>query len=242
MKVLISILLLFLSSISYSGLNFEKALDLANKRNFKEAAVLFENELLTDSTNTSTLFNLGNCYFELKQYGKAILAYEKVLKISPSDDEAVESIELCYNKLDAQLIWKPSLSGFERIVVFIGSNTWAYFAIILGLLIAYSTFRLTREQNVFKKRFHRVLFGLELILIIACFYASYAAANFSSDLHFAIVTKKSVPAFENEDLKKSSLTLLEGEKIEILSSGEKMKIKRFDGSMLWIKLTDAEMI
>lgn len=242
MKLKIVLSFLLIHFLSLAGKDFDKAIEASNKRDFKTAAQLFEKEIISDSSNSSAYFNLGNCYFELKQYGKAIWAFEKVLKYKPSDDESIESIELCYSKLGTHLMWKPSLKGIERIVVFIGSNTFAFLAVIIALLMAFSIYRLFREEYAPRKRFHKIVLVFEILILITFLYTAKVAADFSRQSNFAVVTKKSMPAFADGKDEKESMTLNEGEKLHILESNERSKVQRMDGSVIWVNTQDIEVI
>jgi len=70
--------------------NFEKAKKLFAGNNFKEAMPLFE-QVAGDSTaanNVAARFMLGECLFELKEYDKAIMQYQKIISQHSSSAES----------------------------------------------------------------------------------------------------------------------------------------------------------
>jgi tetratricopeptide (TPR) repeat protein len=62
---------------------FADARALEKQGKYAEAATHYENILTQQQVSSSVLFNLGNCYYESRNYGKAILAYERALLINP---------------------------------------------------------------------------------------------------------------------------------------------------------------
>ena len=52
---------------------------------FESAIVSYEKVLATDMVSTALHYNLGCAYFSEKEYGKAILQFEKARQLSPRD-------------------------------------------------------------------------------------------------------------------------------------------------------------
>ena len=64
---------------------------------FESAIVSYEKVLATDMVSTALHYNLGCAYFSEKEYGKAILQFEKALQLSPRDPDVMHNLE--YSKL-----------------------------------------------------------------------------------------------------------------------------------------------
>lgn len=79
---------------------FEKGNTLYNKGHFAKAAQTFR--ALTHNpkwTNFSVLYNLGNCYFRLQQYGVALAFYRKAQRHRPNDLDLLHNIQLLYQRV-----------------------------------------------------------------------------------------------------------------------------------------------
>ena len=50
-------------------------------------------------------YNIGNCYYKLKQNAEAVLYYEKALKLNPADEDALFNLKL----VQLQLVDKSGL-------------------------------------------------------------------------------------------------------------------------------------
>lgn len=73
---------------------FADALALEKQGKHVEAAASYEDFLKKKPTSLAALFNLGNCYFATKNYGKAILAYERALSINPRAADVRKNLAL----------------------------------------------------------------------------------------------------------------------------------------------------
>ncbi len=67
------------------------------KGEFKSAISSYEKVLATDMVSTALHYNLGCAYFSDKQYGKAILHFEKARQLSPRDPDVLHNLE--YSRL-----------------------------------------------------------------------------------------------------------------------------------------------
>lgn len=75
---------------------YASALDAANERfksgDFAGAAAAYEEILSTEGPRASVYYNLGNSHQQLKQYGPAILAYERARLLSPRDADLLANL------------------------------------------------------------------------------------------------------------------------------------------------------
>jgi tetratricopeptide (TPR) repeat protein len=73
--------------------------DIANEEykagNYENAARLYEGMFTTFSVmNADIYYNLGNAYFKLNRYGKAIASYKRALQISPREQDVMANLLL----------------------------------------------------------------------------------------------------------------------------------------------------
>ena len=79
--------------------NHLRGLELISEGYYDEAIVYFENKVKEEPENYEIWFYLGNAYFENRDYGKAIKAYERVLSLNSSFQSAYISLASAYLKI-----------------------------------------------------------------------------------------------------------------------------------------------
>ncbi len=67
------------------------------KGEFEHAISSYEKVIATDMVSTALYYNLGCAYFSEKEYGKAILQFEKARQLSPRDEDVLHNLQ--YAKL-----------------------------------------------------------------------------------------------------------------------------------------------
>jgi tetratricopeptide (TPR) repeat protein len=221
MRNLKRIILVFVCSLcalhSYSSDLFDQGLKSANDKKINQAINLFNQVIQQEQNNVSAYYNLGNCYYQNKSYGEAIWAYERVLKLSPSDSEAPANIELCYKKLNDTSIWAPHINGLQRLIYSFGPTTWAILSILISILMGISIFLLFKMKNNSWKRFHFMLLFGETVFLLAFLVATNTSSTYLTSERFAIVTQKTIPTYMNDLGEKAQLELKEGTKVELLT-------------------------
>jgi tetratricopeptide (TPR) repeat protein len=96
------------------------------------------------------LYNLANSFAQSGQTGKAILNYERALRLSPSDSDISGNLELV--KKENGLFPKEP-SGAERFFRLLNLNQWTaliLFALVLftAFLLAAMKYRFSRQLNI----------------------------------------------------------------------------------------------
>ena len=87
MLIRTSILFILLNGFLLANEQFEQGFKAAQEKKYTEAIRHFEEVLVNEPANSSALYNLGNAYYAEKQFGKALLNYEKAHKLLPGDDD-----------------------------------------------------------------------------------------------------------------------------------------------------------
>ncbi len=114
------------------------------KGNYQDAIKEY-NEVLAQGVSAELYFNLGNAYYRTENITQAILAYERALKLSPSDDDIRFNLQLSRSRTadkltpDAEVFfvtWYKSLANIFH------SDVWTRisivcFVLVLLLLLAY---------------------------------------------------------------------------------------------------------
>ena len=120
---------------------FADAFDDANARfkagDFAGAAAAYEEILTAEGPRASVYYNLGNSYQSLKQYGPAILAYERARLLTPRDPDLLANLALARKAATAfeESGVHPKL---DMVLNFLSRNEWSWLvagaALFLGLL------------------------------------------------------------------------------------------------------------
>jgi tetratricopeptide (TPR) repeat protein len=103
---------------------------------FAGAAAAYEKILANDGPCAAVLYNLGNSYQSLKQYGPAILAYERARLLTPRDPDLLANLALA--RKAATAFEQPGKSPrLQAALEYLSSNEWSWLvagsALFLGI-------------------------------------------------------------------------------------------------------------
>lgn len=192
-------------------------------------------------------YNMGNACYKMGNNGKAILYYEKALKLNPAGEDA---------KINLQIAKLQTLDKIEVVPEFIlstwikdirnmlSSNGWAYISIALfavtALLMLLFKFAPTTGQRKFSFVLACVVF---LFAIFAVLFAVSLRANANSQDQAIVMVPvsnvKSAPNSTGNNL----FILHEGSKVEILEeAGKWCRVEISDGRQGWMQKNDVEVI
>jgi len=85
---------ILLLTVSIRAGTVDEANALYKSGDFARAATAYDQLLQSEGASASRLYNLGNARCHLKQYGPAILAYERALLISPRDADIRSNLKI----------------------------------------------------------------------------------------------------------------------------------------------------
>ncbi len=192
-------------------------------------------------------YNMGNAWYKLDNMGKAILYYEKALKLDPSGADALNNLQIAklhtLDKIDqvpefVLSAWTKNLRNN------LSSNAWAY--ISLGLLAVMFILLLLFKfaPTTGGRKFSFVLACVVLLfaictLLFSISLKSEATAQDSAIVMVPVSNVKSAPNSTGNNL----FILHEGSKVEILEqAGKWCRIEIADGRQGWIQQVDVEVI
>jgi hypothetical protein len=75
----------------------------------EEALVLYDS-VWTTRTSPALLYNIGNCHFKLNDIPRAVLFYERALKLAPGDEDVKANLELARQSVVDRVNELPSFS------------------------------------------------------------------------------------------------------------------------------------
>lgn len=252
LRKLFNILFLFccISATAFAQ-NYDDMMRHANeayqKQQFEEAAALYQQ--IADAGNEGSVlyYNLGNAYFKCEENGKALLWYERALRLDPRNEDIKHNIAFVNQKLVDRIEEMPELfvtRWWNALSGSLTSHSWAVFSIIASLL-----FFVTLAGMLLLKRpaLRSVCtWGSFLCLILLVF--SIIFANKEKNRYWetpeAIVMRpvlnvKNTPGTSSRDL----FVIHEGLKVEVTDHlNEWVEIKLPNGEKGWVEAQAVEMI
>jgi len=78
---------------------FDQANNAYNKGQYTKAIEQYEAILASEEFSTEIYYNLGNAYWKNKKLGKAVLNFERVLKLSPNDNDTAYNLAIVQEQL-----------------------------------------------------------------------------------------------------------------------------------------------
>ena len=126
-----------------------------------QKAISIYNEIIASGVKAGNIYyNLGNAYFKLGERGKAILNYERALKLIPRDEDLCSNLKFVRSTLE-EAQPKNNLRWFEKAYVSFRNimpvNIWAAL-----LFVNYLILFIIIILSIFITRFRKVARGLAL--------------------------------------------------------------------------------
>ena len=193
-------------------------------------------------------YNLGNAWFKQGNYPKAILNYERALRLDPSYSDARYNLEFTSNFVQDKIEPVPEfiLKSVARKVCYVmGSNAWAVIflvllaaALVMGLLFLLGS-------SVGKRR-AGFYCGIVLLLLSAgalSFSIWQKSDSVKTDTAIVMSPVSSVKSSPSSGSSKDLFVIHEGTKVTILDEvGTWKNISLADGRQGWIPAADLEVI
>ena len=244
MRRIITILSLFLIPYSFAQSTFDQANAAYADGRYDEAATLYQ-AMIDEEPNAQLYYNLGNAQFKQGELAQAILAYERSLRLDPSNKDAQYNLAFAQSRITDNIVeqdfflstWAKTIRNSLR------EHTWLVLSICLfilalaGLLL----FLLGREPWLRKTAFHTAWIALLFSLIAGLNAASLHRRD--TLRHEAIITQGVVNAKSSPDRSGTDLfTIHEGTKVTIRETLGEWSNIRVGNNEGWIRTSNLERI
>lgn len=218
-----------------------------NEGNFAEAAQLYESILIKGEHSAKVYYNLGNAYFKQEQLGKAILNYNRALRLAPYDEDILHNLEYATAATKDQIESIPEFFlsrwvGAARNIM--GSDGWAVTSLVVlaATLIAALIYLLAQALSQRKAGFYVMCVGAVLFVVSAIFACQSRQELIGGGE--AVIMSSAVAIKSSPDRAATDLFVLhEGTR---LSVGESIdgwaEIRIADGRKGWIEISRIEVI
>lgn len=207
---------------------------LFKEKQYVEASTILISLLNQNHANSSIYYNLGNCFYQLKEYPKAILAYEKGKKLDRSNSNLQHNLNLAYNKALSKIETSKQFFLFQwmqNLIYKYNLKTWSICFIISIWLFGIFGFFYFRNRN-------NTLFSLTLLgslCSILFFWISYKNYKYQNTNTHAIVMQTTNSYTNPSELKKTKNTIEAGNKLQLLDEdGDFFKVKTMSDKIIWI--------
>ncbi len=241
MKVLLSIISTFIILFSYAqDSSFVKGNEAYSNADYELALSEYSKVVGSEKMSSALYYNLGNTYFKLNEIGEAIWAYEKALKIDPSNENAQYNLKFVNAKtIDGLDTSESGIVSWLRINLFSFSiNFWAYLSILFALILAVTLyfFFTTKNQKIKNRNLtlsFTSLFLLVLMIVLAYFNKSGIIDGDQAIIITEFVEMRSSPS----DTAPSGFKLHEGTKVDLLRSNDDWTEIGVNGNTGWVEKT-----
>ncbi len=226
---------------------FSEANAMYQRGHYDSAARKYE-ALLADSAVADALYyNLGNAYYRMHQYPKAILAYERALKYNPSNADAEFNLGMAKTYTQDRLAEAerlPFTGWMSAIPAWLTPRGWGgaallFFTLTLLLLLL---MRFAWSRAVWK--WSGIAGIVMLVAFVFTLSVGLVAQRHISDSREAIVMQSVVSIKSSPDDQGKDLFLLHaGAKVSILESlGPWLEVEIPDGHRGWVHRETVEEI
>ncbi|MBR1878685.1 MAG: tetratricopeptide repeat protein [Paludibacteraceae bacterium] len=234
-----------LSSVfTYAQSAFEEANTAYAEGSYAEAATLYQS-MIDEQPDAQVYYNLGNAQYKQGELAKAILSYERALRLKPNYKDAQYNLAFAQSRITDNVreqdfflsVWARTVRNSLR------ESTWLISSIVLFILAltALLLFLLGRELWLRKTAFHVAWIAL---LFSVCAGANAASLHQRDTLRTeAIITQGVVNAKSSPDRSGTDLfTLHEGTKVTIRETIGEWANVRVGNNLGWVRLQHLERI
>jgi tetratricopeptide (TPR) repeat protein len=228
-----------------------------SKEEYKSAIELYNQSIADEGVSSEIYYNLGNAYYRAGHLGKAIINYERALKLDPSNKDAKVNLDFVNRNIEDKPEDDSSfLTNVHKSIMSMQStNAWAWTAFICFILLlgSIAVYIFTTDIMIRKTGF----FG-GIILLIVTIYAIVIAGESASDATSHDTAVVIVPTTHLSSAPRSPksktekvVPIHEGTKVEIVDSvatpddpdsGKWYDVKINNSTRAWLRAADVERI
>lgn len=251
-KIISFILFLAISSVVNSQEIAECTKEAGDKAysesRFDDAIAIYETMIAEQGASLPLYYNLGNAYYRNNQLGKAILNYERALRIDVGDEDAKSNLEFAQSKIvdkipqDEIPFYKEWANSFCKIF---SKDTWGIVGVVTFIIMLIMLFVYLFKRNM--RRISLVIVLITLSMTILSNISAYHLDKGTDDMPKGVILDEMVVVKSSPDSSGTELTKIhEGLTVTIIDDTltEWMKIEANNGNRVigWIRTKSIERI
>ena len=212
------------------------------------SAIQYYTEIVNQGNEGAILFyNLGNSYYKSGENAKAILWYERALRLDPRNDDIQHNLLFVRQKLIDKINQMPELfisKLWDNLSKSMTSRQWAILSIVFSVLFFSLIFLLILSKRQWVRLasfFFTIIISITLLfsIIFAHKESKRAIKTPEAIIMESVVTTKNTPTESGSDL----FVIHEGVKVSITDRvGEWYEIKIPNGEKGWVEQSCLEII
>ncbi|MEO1518499.1 MAG: tetratricopeptide repeat protein [Bacteroidota bacterium] len=218
---------------------FEAANKLYQEKDYKGAAERYEAIHQAGHQSLASQYNLGNCYYNLGQLGRAILHYERAALLESGDKDVRYNLNLANRQLQDEFSEIPSFflsRWWTAVHSSMRAKSWTVLLLVLSWMGVGALFLwiLGRQRQ---QRKYSFLIGCSCLLLAAlCWGLSSSQRSFEQQHPYGIILSAETQLRSGPDAASTELLPLhEGTKVRILDQlGDWKKVRLPDGDQGWL--------
>lgn len=225
---------------------WQEGVDAYSDNRFQDAAAAWETVISSGMVSAELYCNVGDAYFKQGNYPKAILYYERSLKLDPSYSDARYNLDFAQSFVQDKIEAVPEFiieSVGRKMCYTLSSDTWAVLFLIFLALTALSALAFLLASSVARRRIGFYCGIVFLLISLLCIdFSSWQKRDYmkkdSAIVMAPVSSVKSSPS-SGKDL----FVIHEGTKVKILDNvGDWQNISLADGRQGWIETSSIEVI
>ena len=215
---------------------------------YDKAVAVYEAVLAGQGHSVELYYNLGNAYFRSNMIGKAILNYERALRLDPTDDDVKANLEYAQSRTKDEVAenYEVFLAVWlKAVVALFNVNVWAVAGVVsfIVLLLSVFVFLFSARRGIRKTML--VFAILSLFVTIFANISALHLYNKMNDDTQAVVMREEVALKSTPDNSGTVLIKIhEGRKVKIVDdtmNGWK-EVELEDGTVGWLQAGVIERI
>ena len=214
---------------------------------YASAIDLYETVLAEGFASADLYYNLGNAYYRDGQMGRAILNYERALRLKPSMHDARENLALAESHTADRITVLPKLfvvRWVDSLCTHVSPTAWRVVWLVLLALVCLSliVMRLGNRRSLRKAG---LITGVAMLLLLALATWLMLRSTHRYNAHLdAVVTQQSITVKSSPESQSADKFILhEGSRLGINDSlAGWYKITIADGTTGWCQNSDIERI
>lgn len=206
-------------------------------KNYVEAVQLYQAEIDSVGPTSALYYNIGNCYYRMGSQGRAILNYERALKMNPRNADAIANLDF----INSRLTDRPGERGTfldnvgNSIASVMSANLWAVVGVVAFALVGIGILLYFFVENIAVRKIGFFGAGVMLVVVIVSVLFGLRAASNATATNRAVVLVQStilstVPRTPSSSAEEAMM-LHEGAVVTIL---DEVIVTSGDKEIIWL--------